>query len=152
MSVARLRSSAVVLGYDAAECADCALDSAIELARSLGDRLVIAYAYEPPVPSVGEELTEHRRALAEIGERVTAGALEKARAEGIEAEVALVAERPVQALLDLAAEHDARLIVVGTHGESPLRGAILGSVPHKLLQLSSKPVLVVPSRRRTDGS
>jgi nucleotide-binding universal stress UspA family protein len=144
-------SSAVILGYDASECADAALESALEFARSLGDRLVIAYAYEPPVPTVGEELKEHRRALAEIGERATARALERARAEGVEAEVALVAERPVQGLLDLASEHDARLIVVGTHGESPLRGAILGSVPHKLLQVSGTPVLVVPSRKRSDG-
>jgi nucleotide-binding universal stress UspA family protein len=144
-------SSAIVVGCDASECANAALESALELARSLGDRLVIGYAYEPPVRSVGEELKEHRRALAEIGERATASALERARAEGVEAEVALVAERPVQALLDLAVEHDARLIVVGTHGESPLRGAVLGSVPHKLLQLSSTPVLVVPSPGRAVG-
>jgi nucleotide-binding universal stress UspA family protein len=33
--------------------------------------------------------------------------------------------------------------VVGTRGESPLRGAWLGSTPHKLLQLTDRPVLVV---------
>ena len=33
---------------------------------------------------------------------------------------------------------------LGTHGESPIRGALLGSTPHKLLQLSERPVLVVP--------
>ncbi len=42
-------------------------------------------------------------------------------------------------------ERDARLIVVGTHGESPMKGALLGSTPHKLLQLADRPVLVVPS-------
>jgi nucleotide-binding universal stress UspA family protein len=36
------------------------------------------------------------------------------------------------------------MIVVGTQGESPLRSALLGSIPHKLLQLSDRPVLVVP--------
>jgi len=39
----------------------------------------------------------------------------------------------------------ARVIVVGTSGESPLRGAVLGSVPHKLLHLASRPVLCVPA-------
>jgi len=34
--------------------------------------------------------------------------------------------------------------VVGTYGESPLRGAMLGSTPHKLLHWSSRPVLCVP--------
>jgi nucleotide-binding universal stress UspA family protein len=36
------------------------------------------------------------------------------------------------------------VIVVGTAGESPLKGAMLGSTPHKLLHLSSRPVLCVP--------
>ena len=31
------------------------------------------------------------------------------------------------------------MIVVGTHGESPLRGAIIGSTAHKLLHLSEVP-------------
>ena len=48
----------------------------------------------------------------------------------------LRAERPVEALLALASEREARMIVVGTFGESPLRSAILGSTPHKLLHLS----------------
>ena len=52
----------------------------------------------------------------------------------------------MDALISLAEEHDARAIVVGTHGESPIRGAILGSTPHKLLHLSERPVLVVPVR------
>ena len=46
--------------------------------------------------------------------------------------------------MSLADTHDARMIVVGTYGESPIKGAILGSTPHKLLHLSERPVLVVP--------
>ena len=45
----------------------------------------------------------------------------------------------------LADARDARFIVVGTWGESPIRGAILGSTPHKLLHLSHRPVVVVPA-------
>jgi nucleotide-binding universal stress UspA family protein len=37
------------------------------------------------------------------------------------------------------------MIVVGSYGESPLRGAVLGSTPHKLLHLAERPVLVVPA-------
>jgi hypothetical protein len=37
------------------------------------------------------------------------------------------------------------VIVVGTSGESPIRSAMLGSTPHKLLQLSTRPVLCVPA-------
>lgn len=44
----------------------------------------------------------------------------------------------------VAEERNARYIVVGSYGESPLKGAILGSTPHKLLHLSAVPVVVVP--------
>lgn len=133
-----------MLGYDGSGCARCALREALELCTMLGDRLVIAYAYEPPGRIAGEEFAEHRRALLEIGERMSGEALVRAREEGVEAEVELVPERPAEALRQLGAKHDARMIVVGTQGESPLRSAILGSIPHKLLQVSERPVLVVP--------
>jgi nucleotide-binding universal stress UspA family protein len=35
---------------------------------------------------------------------------------------------------------------VGAHGESPIRGALIGSTAHKLLHLADRPVLVVPAR------
>jgi nucleotide-binding universal stress UspA family protein len=47
--------------------------------------------------------------------------------------------------LGAASRRRARLIVVGTWGESPMRGALLGSAPHKLLHLSRFPVLCVPT-------
>ncbi len=50
----------------------------------------------------------------------------------------------MDALIETAAEREARLIVVGSHGELPLVGTILGSVPHKLLHRARIPVLVVP--------
>ena len=62
----------------------------------------------------------------------------------------IVDERPAEALLDLADRYDAAMIVVGTHGETPFVGAILGSVPHKLLQVSDRPVLCVPAGKASE--
>ena len=134
----------LVLGFDGSECAGSALESAIDLARRFGDELVIVFAVEPPVRSVGEEFREHEKALEEVGRDVAGAALRRAQEAGIEAETVLVPERPAAAILDVARQRDAHMIVIGTHGESPLRGAVLGSVPHKLLHLSDRPVLVVP--------
>jgi nucleotide-binding universal stress UspA family protein len=136
----------ILVGYDDSKCARSALDTAVELAQSLGDRVVLVYAYAPPPWNVGDEYAEHRRALREIGERITTGALERIGGRGVELEAELVAEKPVDALLRLAEARGARLIVVGTHGEGFLTGTILGSVPHKLLHRSQVPVLVVPAR------
>jgi nucleotide-binding universal stress UspA family protein len=133
---------ALVLGYDGSECAGAALEEAIELASATGDRIVIAFGYEPGGP--GEELAAHREEVRKFGERATAPAIARAEQAGVDASLALVPERPVEALLTLAEEHDARAIVVGTHGEHPIKGALLGATPHKLLHVSERPVIVVP--------
>ena len=65
--------------------------------------------------------------------------------ESIPIETLVVAMRPVESLLEAALERSARVIVVGGSGDRPIVGAILGSVPHKLLHRSSVPVLVVPA-------
>lgn len=134
----------LVVGYDDSDGARAALAAAIELARDLGDRVVIAFGYEPP-GDIGEELNAARAAVRDLGERLLHHALARAQAAGVEAEMAIVDARPVDALLELAAERDARMIVVGSYGDSPIKGAILGSTPHKLLHLADRPVLAVPA-------
>lgn len=136
--------SAIIVGYDDSAGSKAALDVAAELASQSGDALVIGYGYAPP-GSVGEEFKEHREALMEIGRRVTEEAKAQAAAAGVDAQVELVQEHGAAALLSLAERHGARFIVVGSYGESPLKGAILGSTPHKLVHLSPVPVVVVPA-------
>ena len=138
----------LVVGFDGTECSLKALESAIEFAKGLGDSLVIVFGYEPG--SYGEEHSAHRDAVREVAEGITAKGLELARAADVPAEVDLIAERPVDALISAAKRRDARAIVVGSYGEAPLKGAILGSTPHKLLQLSPLPVICVPMPEEPD--
>jgi nucleotide-binding universal stress UspA family protein len=65
----------------------------------------------------------------------------------VTASVRLVDAKPADALVQVGNQVDATVIVVGTAGESPLRGAMLGSTPHKLLHLTNRPVLCVPVAR-----
>ena len=134
----------IVVGVDGSGCSDCAMTRAIEIASGLGDTLIVAYAVEPPHRSVGDEWRQAQSALEEIGRPMVEAAVARANEAGVTAVPVLVPKRPVEALLALAAERDARMIVVGSASERPLTGIILGSVPHKLLHRSSIPVLVVP--------
>ncbi|HWB57272.1 MAG TPA: universal stress protein [Gaiellaceae bacterium] len=136
--------STIVVGVDGSACSECAVRRAVELAAGLGDTLVLAFAVEPPFRSVGDEWREAQSALEELGRPILDAAVAKAGEAGVEAEAVLVPKRPTEALLGLAAERDARLIVVGSASERPLTGLILGSVPHKLVHRSTVPVLVVP--------
>lgn len=139
----------IVLGYDESPGAQRALAQAVDIARLLGETLVVVYADEPP-SRMGEEYLAHTEALAERGRHALSDATAIAQAASVAVEVELVSERPAQALLDVADRCDARLIVVGTYGESPLRSAILGSTPHKLLHWSTRPVLCVPPPEETE--
>jgi nucleotide-binding universal stress UspA family protein len=136
--------SQIVVGYDGSPAGEAALEAALALAAELGDEVVVVFGYAPP-GIWGGEIAEHEEAIEEYGERVTGRAREQAERRGAEVEVALVAKRAAEALIDTAAAREARMIVVGSTGESQLKGMILGSTPNKLLHLSERPVLVVPA-------
>lgn len=133
----------IVLGYDESPGADRALNTAITIALRFGEPLIMVYGAAPP-GGPGEEFRSHQDALEEFGRTAVSHALERATEQGVESTVEIVKAKPAEALIEVADRHDATLIVVGSYGESPIRGALLGSTPHRLLHLSSRPVLVVP--------
>jgi nucleotide-binding universal stress UspA family protein len=137
-------SGTIVVGYDASPGARAALDRALELAAALGDRVIIGFGVTPP-GSVGDEFRAHRQALRDQAEKLCAQALDQAIGAGVDVETALVEDRPSTALIKLADDNDARMIVVGSWEERPIKGAILGSTPNQLLYRAERPVLVVPA-------
>uniref|UniRef100_A0AAU2JHW3 Universal stress protein n=1 Tax=Streptomyces sp. NBC_00049 TaxID=2903617 RepID=A0AAU2JHW3_9ACTN len=134
----------VVLGYDESPGAERALHVALEVATAFGEPLVLVFGAAAP-GSTGEEYRAHREAVRQAGRSALAHAVEAADAAGVPSTVEVVDEKPAQALIDAAERHDARVIIVGSWGDSPIRGALLGSTPHKLLHLSPVPVLCVPT-------
>ncbi len=134
--------SEIVVGYDGTEGSKAALDQAVGLAKELGDKLVIAFGYAPP-GYAGGEMKAHQDAIRELGVEITAEAARSATEAGVDNEVELVPKRPAEALSDLAAQRGARMIVIGSYGESRLKGVVLGSTGHKLVHVSETPVLVV---------
>jgi nucleotide-binding universal stress UspA family protein len=136
-------SRGLLVGYDGSACAQVALARALELARELDQPVLVAFGFR--ANPVGGELDDYRTALREHARGVLASASELGRAEGVPVETLIAEEAPAEALADIARERDVRAIVVGTHGEAPWRGALVGSTPHKLLQLADRPVLVVPA-------
>jgi nucleotide-binding universal stress UspA family protein len=135
----------IVVGYDGSACGDAALGSALEIAGELSDSVTVVFGYAPP-GLWGGEIAEHEEAIEELGEKVIAKAKRQAAEKGVEIEARLVPKRAAEALIETAEQRDARMIVVGSFGDPPLKGMILGSTPNKLLHLSERPVLVVPAK------
>lgn len=57
-------------------------------------------------------------------------------------------EGAAQAILAVADEVSARLIVCGQRGRNPVRAALLGSVSHILAAHARRPVLIAPEKAR----
>ena len=88
-------------------------------------------------------MRDYDDAIREHGRGVLEEARSIGREAGVEIELVLRELSPAEALIAVADEHDARMIVVGSHGERPLKSALVGSTPTRLLHLAERPVLVV---------
>ncbi|WP_428606585.1 universal stress protein [Sedimenticola sp.] len=63
-------------------------------------------------------------------------------------DVTVVTGRPAEEIQKYAAAHNADLIVVGTHTTPSFGAALLGSTARKLINISDRPVLVVPVKKK----
>lgn len=124
----------IVLALDGSEGADRAIPVAADLARRDGARVVIAHAQTRALETAIRSRLDRQ--------------VDDLRAAGVQADVVIAAAviegREADAIAQIAADHDADLIVIAGRGRSPFVGAVLGSVTQRLLHVSDSPVLVIP--------
>ena len=136
----------VVVATDGSEPGDLAMAFARDLAVDQKARLLVIYVDEL-VPGHGG--AHHAQALepeikTKVSDQVTA-----LKADGIDADFEVHQVKvsgPAHAIADAASDAKADLIILGSVGSGPLKGLLLGSVAHRLLQIAPCPVLVVPAR------
>jgi len=139
--------SRILIPTDGSSPSEAAVKLGLELARNLQAEVTLLYVVEPGVTRIliGPETVpyhpEFSRELAVAGTQALERAEGFAQYLGVPVKSELKQGSPSQAILEEAAQHD--LIVMGTHGRSGLDRLLLGSVTHKVLQRSPKPVLVV---------
>jgi len=133
---------------DGSEASTAALDEAIKLAGGVGAELHIVFVVFYPKtfghPIVNLAAVED--ALRAEGQTILDRAAARAREAGVAASTAMVeaAREPIAAtLLAAAANANADLIVMGTHGRRGIGRAVLGSVAESLLRAATLPVLLV---------
>jgi nucleotide-binding universal stress UspA family protein len=124
-----------------------ALDRAIELAQGLSARIVLLHSYSLSSPAHLADAwtvpTELMEKLRDAGNAELEQWAKRTAQAGIPGEARLSSEPAVSAILNLAVALPADLIVMGTHGHTGWRHAMLGSTAHKVLRLASCPVLTV---------
>lgn len=153
-------AGSIVVGVDGSAASSAALRWAAEEARLRSAPLVAVHAWsfvpaqpigDPgllavPAGDIAGQLEAENAAAREVLAEAVAGAL--ADDSGLEVEQRLVEGDPGDALV--AASEFAELVVVGSHGRSGLRAALLGSVSRHVTTHAACPAVVVKAPPTAD--
>jgi nucleotide-binding universal stress UspA family protein len=134
----------ILLAVDGSQYSEKAVELAKQLATATDDEVVVAHVTEllPARFQTSPGLDyEADREVIELAKRHVADLEEagiKARTELRSAQYGGIA----RIITNLAEDLDAGLIVMGSHGRGDLTALLLGSVAHKVVHLSQRPVLI----------
>lgn len=138
----------ILMPTDGSSCSEAAVRRGLEFAAALGAEVTFLYAVEDPLTPQGTSPYDlaYRTDLYDDLKDAARAAL--GRAEGMAAEAGVTCravlverEHPVRAIH--AAERDADLVVMGTHGRRGFNRLLFGSVAEEALHGSHKPYLIL---------
>jgi nucleotide-binding universal stress UspA family protein len=142
--------SSIVVGTDGSETARKAVQQATELARQVGASVSLVSAFEP-VPN--QRLRDEKRDVPkdlewmvnprEDVEATLREASEEVEGAGVKVETFAREGDAADAILDVAEEQRADLIVVGNKGMTGAKRFLLGSVPNKVSHHAPCSVLII---------
>jgi nucleotide-binding universal stress UspA family protein len=142
--------STIVVGTDGSETAGKAVARATELAEAVGARLLIVSAFEPvSTTRLREENTQVPADLQwmvnprEDVDATLRDAAAEATERGLPVEVFARQGDPADAILDVAEEQRADLVVIGNKGMTGAKRFLLGSVPNKVSHHAPCSVLII---------
>jgi nucleotide-binding universal stress UspA family protein len=140
----------MVVGTDGSETAKEAVRQATDLAQRLSAKIHLVSAYEPvPEGRLREErqqVPDDLQWMVNPREDVSAtleGAAEAMRERGVEVDTHAREGDPADAILDVAEEEGADLIVVGNKGMTGAKRFLLGSVPNKVSHHAPCSVMII---------
>lgn len=148
MSTSSLRR--ILVPTDLSDFAAGAIRWTALLQRRLGGRITLLYANQPWTPFDIMEGSAAYALQASVDLRARLTRDLRAYVErhlpdaGDAVETRIVDYAPAQAILDAAESIDADLIVMGTHGRTGWRRALLGSVTEKVIHHTDRAVLCIP--------
>jgi nucleotide-binding universal stress UspA family protein len=145
----------ILLAVDGSEYSAAAVETVATRPWPSGTTVRVLSSVERIVPPAAEvwydaggSLEQARQELTSHAEQLTAGVAERLRAAGLTVEAAVRDGDPRSVIVDEAAEWDADLIVVGSHGYTGLKRWLLGSVAQSVVGHAPCSVEVV--RRKND--
>lgn len=136
----------ILCPVDFSTCSRNALTAATELARSSDAALTIVHVWQPPLYGAPEAMMpgDVIQQMAQDAERTLADWEASAKAAGIKtAKSTMVTGAPWNEIMRLAEATHADLVVMGTHGRTGLKHALIGSVAERVVRHARCAVLVI---------
>jgi nucleotide-binding universal stress UspA family protein len=144
----------ILVPHDFGEGSDAALTYALEVARALRCEIVLMHAYDLPMMGFPDgALVGSADLSSKLLEGVSAGVertLAAISGSGVPARSIVRQGDSWRAIVEVADEIGARMIVMGTHGRRGLPRALLGSVAEKVVRTAHCPVLTVHAPSKDD--
>ena len=146
----------ILVPTDGSETSEAAVEHAIGLAEKYGAEVHALYVVDTDSMSLSlgaEQLDRieqgHFGEMTEIKDRAdsaTGFVADRAKEHGLETVEHVSAGRPHSLIEDYVEDNDIDLVVMGSHGRSGIKRALLGSVAERTLRSVTAPVMVVDSR------
>ena len=138
----------IVVGTDGSESAQLAVSEAVRLAKSLGGQVHLVSAYEPLRGAKISGAPEGAaKVWAPLPDSAVEGILSQAaaaiRLQDVPVETHAIEGEPADALLGVAGQVGANMIVVGSRGMHSAKRFVLGSVPNTVSHKARCNVLIV---------
>ena len=135
----------ILVPTDFSACAAAALDCAVELAKKWSAEILLLHVVPDFAQYVAPDLAVALPVVIESARSQGTAELEKARKSitGVTVRTELL-EGPIhERILSAAAAGKVDMIVLGTHGRTGVKHALLGSVAERIVRVSPVPVLTV---------
>lgn len=136
----------ILVALDGSPDADAALRHAATLARDQNARLTLLTVAPPPSTAASAGATQPPD-LLDLQAKILREANDSLP-DDIGVTTRLERGDAAETILRIAREEEPDLIVMGSHGHSRIRRALLGSVSEKVLRVSSVPVLLMRGEKQ----
>lgn len=150
---ANLEFKSIVVATDGSPYSAAAAAHALELAKRNGSMLTVISVVpaEIATPTDIDFTINQRELIAEKemqnAEKTAKAVKDAAQKEGIAVKAYVMSGKPPEAILHIAEERRADLIVLGSHGRTGVERLLMGSVAERVIVLASCPVLVVKGKQ-----
>ncbi|WP_299116700.1 universal stress protein [uncultured Winogradskyella sp.] len=136
----------IIVPIDFSEHSEYALEAAASIAKKHNSKLIVLHMLElsNAIISAGNDsLNEEAVFYLKLAEKKFEAFLDKPYLEGVEITPIIKHFKVWSEVNDVVNEHDANLIVMGSHGTSGIKEVLIGSNTEKVVRHSDIPVLVI---------